>query len=366
MPQRKPIAIDLFAGCGGVTQGLKKAGFRVIAAVEIDELAARTYKLNHPNVSLMPGDIREVKSKAWMRELGLAKGELDLLVGCPPCQGFSTLRTRNGAHWNRDARNNLVGEMLRLVRELRPKAVMMENVPRLREKRVFQNFASDLKRLGYNVNWEVVNVQHYGVPQRRRRLVLIGGRDFQIPFPKRARAIRTVKQAIGTLKPAGKSGDALHDLPETRTQEVLDRIRAVPRNGGSRLDLPDEMQLDCHRRCDGFKDIYGRMAWDEVAPTITGGCFNPSKGRFLHPSKNRNITMREAALLQTFPKRYRFDLKAGKQGVALMIGNALPPELVRRQGAVIRRALLAFGKGTPNDKTGNPNKAFGRAERATT
>jgi DNA (cytosine-5)-methyltransferase 1 len=120
------------------------------------------------------------------------------------------------------------------------------------------------------------------------------------------------------------------------------------------------MQLDCHIRCNGFKDIYGRMAWNDVAPTITGGCFNPSKGRFLHPSRNRNITMREAALLQTFPRRYKFDLKAGKQGVALMIGNALPPELVRRQGVVIRRTLRHIGKGIPNDKTGNPNKTAGR------
>ena len=291
-----------------------------------------------------------------MRELGIKKGELDLLVGCPPCQGFSTLRTRNGAHWNRDPRNNLVDEMLRLVREMRPRAVMMENVPRLSEKRVFKVFEDSLEKLGYEVNREIVNVQHYGVP--RRRLVLTAGRGFEIPFPPKARVIRTVRGAIRHLKPAGKSGDPLHDLPETRTAQVLKRIQMVPKDGGSRLDLPDKMQLDCHRRCDGFKDIYGRMAWDDVAPTITGGCFNPSKGRFLHPSRNRNITMREAALLQTFPARYKFDLKAGKQGVALMIGNALPPELVRRQGVVIRRTLLSIGKRGPNDKRGNPNKAF--------
>lgn len=358
MAQRKPIAIDLFAGCGGVTEGLQKAGFRVIAAVEIDPVAANTYELNHPKVKLAPSDIRDIKGRKWMRELGIQRGELDLVVGCPPCQGFSTLRTRNGACWNRDPRNNLVQEMLRLVREMRPKAVMMENVPRLGEKRVFQDFASALRKLGYQVDREIVNVQHFAVPQRRRRLVLIAGRGFEIPFPRKARVLRTVRDAIRHLKPAGKSGDPLHDLPETRTPEVLKRIQKIPKDGGSRLDLPDKMQLDCHRRCNGFKDIYGRMAWDDVAPTMTGGCFNPSKGRFLHPSRNRNITMREAALLQTFPARYKFDLKAGKQGVALMIGNALPPELVRRQGVVIRRTLLAVGKGGPNDETGNPNKAL--------
>lgn len=365
MPARKPIAIDLFAGCGGVTTGLRKAGFRVIAAVEIEPLAAQSYKLNHPKVHLATSDIRDIKGAQWMKDLGIKKGQLDLLVGCPPCQGFSTLRTRNGASWNRDPRNNLVEEMLRLVRELQPKAVMMENVPRLREKRVFQDFAGTLKQMGYAVNWEVVNVQHFAVPQRRRRLVLIAGKHLEIPFPKKAKARRSVRDAIGNLGPAGKSGDALHDMPESRSAQVLEKIRAVPKDGGSRTDLPKSMQLGCHKRCNGFKDVYGRMAWDDVAPTITGGCFNPSKGRFLHPTKNRNITMREAALLQTFPARYKFDLSAGKQGVALMIGNALPPELVKRQANVIRRTL-AHPRGGRNDTTGNSGKASQRANRAPT
>src|SRR5437762_1031373 len=137
MAQHKPITIDLFAGCGGVTEGLRQAGFKIIAALELDALAAKTYEANHPTVKLSMTDIREKDGGKWMRELGIKQGELDLLVGCPPCQGFSTLRTRNGARWNRDPRNNLVDEMLRLVREMSPKAVMMENVPRLSEKRVF-------------------------------------------------------------------------------------------------------------------------------------------------------------------------------------------------------------------------------------
>jgi DNA (cytosine-5)-methyltransferase 1 len=355
----KLTAIDLFAGCGGVTQGLKQAGFRVVAAIEINPLAAGSYRLNHSEVRLVTSDIRSVDGRKLMTALGIRSGELDLLVGCPPCQGFSTLRTRNGASWNKDPRNNLVDEMLRLIRELRPRAVMMENVPKLGEKQVFKDFVKALRLLRYAVAKEVVDVQDFGVPQRRRRLVLIAGKRLALPFPPRARKRRTVRDTISCLKPAGASGDRLHDLPETRSPKVAKRIAQVPKDGGSRSSWPKKLRLKCHGGgFDGFKDVYGRMAWDDVAPTMTGGCFNPSKGRFLHPAENRNITMREAALLQTFPARYKFDLAAGKQGVALMIGNALPPELVRRQGIVIRRALSLNGRGGPGDKKRNRRKAL--------
>ena len=340
MAVRKPTAIDLFAGCGGVTEGLRQAGFRVIAAVEIDSAAAKTYQLNHPKVELSESDIREIRGRKWMQDLGIERGELDLLVGCPPCQGFSTLRTRNGAYWNRDERNYLVDEMLRLVKEMRPRTVIMENVPRLCEKRLFRDFVNSLELLGYSVNWGVVNVQNFAVPQRRRRLVLVAGLGFEIPFPREARVKKTVKSAIKHLKRAGRSGDLVHDIPENHTERIRDLIANVPKNGGSRMQLPRRFHLKCHKKFNGFKDVYGRMAWDDVAPTITGGCFNPSKGRFLHPSCNRTITMREAALLQTFPKRYKFDVTDGKQQIALMIGNALPPELVRRQALQVHRALM--------------------------
>lgn len=355
MAKQRPKAIDLFAGCGGVTEGLRQAGFQVIAAVEIDPVAAKTYRLNHRRVKLA-GDIRKIKVQKWMREFGIKRGELDLLVGCPPCQGFSTLRTHNGAHWNRDRRNYLIEEMLRLVEAFKPKAVMMENVPRLSEKRVFREFVAALEKLGYKVEWDIVHAQRHGVPQRRRRLVLVAGHGFAIPFPIEDGVEPTVEAAIRILKQAGKSGDALHDMPENRSKWVKNIIANVPKNGGSRLDLPKRYHLKCHKRFDGFKDVYGRMAWKEPAPTITGGCFNPSKGRFLHPSCNRNITMREAALLQSFPGRYKFDVADGKQQIALMIGNALPPELVRRQALQVKRALVRARKGG-NDKRRNQRKA---------
>jgi DNA (cytosine-5)-methyltransferase 1 len=147
-----------------------------------------------------------------------------------------------------------------------------------------------------------------------------------------------VKEAFNKLGRRIKN-DPLHDFPETRSERVKALIRLIPRDGGSRMDLGDEHQLDCHRRCDGFSDVYGRMAWNKVSPTITGGCCNPSKGRFLHPTRDRNITLREAALLQTFPPSYFFSLRRGKFATAQMIGNALPPEFIRRHGVVIRQHL---------------------------
>jgi DNA (cytosine-5)-methyltransferase 1 len=336
-----PLAIDLFSGCGGLTLGLKQAGFRVVGAVEIDPLAVKTYKANHKRVSIWKQDISKLPVSKVKEKLNLSSGQLDLLAGCPPCQGFSTLRTRNGANQNRDCRNNLVREMLRFVRGLRPKAVMMENVPGLKSKKQFYDFCRGLRKLGYKVDWDVKDAARYGVPQRRRRLILLAGANAKVPFSSESKERRTVRHAIGHLPKAGSSGDAIHDAKEKRTAKILDLIRDIPRDGGGRLDLPKERQLTCHKKFDGFKDVYGRMAWNEVAPTITSGCFNPSKGRFLHPQENRAITMREAALLQSFPLKYWFPPDAGKQAVALMIGNALPPEFIRRHAAEIRKHLLA-------------------------
>jgi DNA (cytosine-5)-methyltransferase 1 len=338
--KRRLCAIDLFSGCGGLTLGLKQAGFDVLGAIEIDPAAVETYQANHFGVLVKRADIRSVSAQGLRRELKIRRGELDLLAGCPPCQGFSTLRTRNGANKNRDARNDLVHEMLRFTRAFRPKAVMMENVPRLVLHKPFKNLCKGLRELGYRLTFEIKDAARYGVPQRRRRLILLASRGFDIQFPPEAFRFRTVRGAIGRMSDPGRSRDALHNLPERRAERVLKLIRDIPKDGGSRGDLPRRRQLDCHKKSDGFSDIYGRMAWDEVAPTITSGCFNPSKGRFLHPEKNRAITMREAALLQGFPRDYVFSLSAGKEAIALLIGNALPPEFIRRHALQIRNALM--------------------------
>lgn len=343
--QHKYSAIDLFCGCGGLTQGLKKAGFHVIGAVDIDPLAIETYKANHPEVATWKADIGKLKVAVIKNKLGLNKGCLDLLAGCPPCQGFSTMRTLNGAKRISDPRNDLLKEFQRLVEELKPRAVMLENVPGLAKDRRFSAFCQRLKQLGYTGQYRILNVAKYGVPQRRRRLIYLAGLNGKIDFASEAKITHTVRDAIAFLPPAGNSGDPLHDLPENRSKKVKDLIKKIPKDGGSRTDLPDEEQLKCHKKCDGFKDVYGRMAWNEVAPTITGGCFNPSKGRFLHPTKNRAITMREAALLQSFPRKYEFPNLRSKIDIALLIGNALPPEFIRRHALQIAKTLKSSKKG---------------------
>jgi DNA (cytosine-5)-methyltransferase 1 len=333
----KPRAIDLFSGCGGLTLGLKQAGFRVIGAVEIDPFAVETYKANHKRVVIWDRDIKKISAAKFMRLIKVKPGELDLVAGCPPCQGFSTMTTLNG-RIGQDERNELIFQFLRFVKVLKPKAVMMENVPKLAKNRRFKTLCAKLQHLGYEIRHDVLDAADYGVPQRRKRLILVAGKGMEIKFGRKTYKKLTVRKAFARLGSRRAKADLLHNLKgKKRNAVVMARICAIPKNGGSRLDLGMEHQLDCHRNCDGFKDVYGRMAWDEVAPTITGGCFNPSKGRFLHPTSNRAITMREAALLQSFPPNYFFPVHRGRMRVAQMIGNALPPEFIRRHAANIRR-----------------------------
>ncbi len=339
----KPSAIDLFCGCGGLTVGLKKAGFRVLGAVDIDPLSVKTYRANHREVRVWEIDICDLAPSDLAAALGLEKGRLDLLAGCPPCQGFSTMRNLNGALLIEDPRNDLLFEFLRFVEALLPRAVMMENVPGLAGDERFAAFCNRMKEVGYIGHHRILNAAEYGVPQRRYRLVYLAGFGAEIPFVDPAQRMKTVRDAIGGLPKAGESGDPVHDIPERRTQKVMELIRRIPKNGGSRTDLPDEYQLECHRRCNGFKDVYGRMAWEDVAPTITSGCFNPSKGRFLHPEEDRAITMREAALLQGFPRRYKFPTTDNKSAVALMIGNALPPPFIKAHAVSIKKFLSSYG-----------------------
>jgi DNA (cytosine-5)-methyltransferase 1 len=335
----KPKAIDLFSGCGGLTQGLKRAGFEVLGAVDIEPLAIETYKANHKRVQVWEEDIRKIDIRELKRRLTLGKWKLDLLAGCPPCQGFSTLRTANGAYKIKDDRNNLLHQFYRFVEALRPKAVMLENVPGLGNTHLFKLFLANMRKLGYEGEFKILDAAEYGVPQRRKRLIYLAGRGFSVPFADPSTRVKSVRQAISQLAPAGKSNDPLHDLPERRSKHVLELIKNIPKNGGSRSELPDKYVLTCHTKSDGYNDVYGRMRWDEVAPTITSGCFNPSKGRFLHPSENRAITMREAALLQGFPRNYHFPTLHSKTAIALMIGNALPPPFITAHAKAIRTRL---------------------------
>lgn len=333
---RQPTAVDLFSGCGGLTLGLQQAGYKVLAAVEVEIKAQATYALNHPDVTLYRKDIRFIKPCELMDQAGLKRGELDLLAGCPPCQGFSRLRTKNRAVFVQDSRNDLVNDFLRFVKILLPKKVMLENVPALMRDSRFVELCSALELLGYNCAFDVLDAADYGVPQRRRRLILVASRDGKPVIAVKNSRRFTVREALEKVGAPSTSKDLLHSLPERRSEAVRTIISMIPKNGGSRSDLPVSFQLPCHLRSRGFYDVYGRMSWDEVAPTITSGCHNPSKGRFIHPSYNRNITLREAALLQGFPISYQFDISHGKEAIALMIGNALPPPFIAAHAMALR------------------------------
>jgi DNA (cytosine-5)-methyltransferase 1 len=249
------------------------------------------------------------------------------------------MRTLNGSRSVEDSRNDLLFEFLRFIEELKPKTIMLENVPGLARDKRFFYLCKRLQQIGYHFQHRILNAAEYCVPQRRHRLILLGGLKGPIPFAVPSKKNLTVRDAIAFLPPSGKSGDPLHDLLEKRSKKIQNLIKRIPKNGGSRNDLPKEEQLDCHKKCNGFKDVYGRMAWDDVAPTITSGCFNPSKGRFLHPIEDRAITLREASLLQGFPPDYKFPNIKNKSAIALLIGNALPPPFITAHARSILKIL---------------------------
>lgn len=332
-------AIDLFCGAGGLTQGLRNAGFRVIGAIDCDELAVESYVMNHPRTWVWEEDITQLPPKSVMDELSLEKGELDLLAGCPPCQGFSAMRTHNGKLDVADPDNELVFEFLRYVRALRPRALMMENVPALRDDARMDQIRRSLRALGYSLIDDVLDTADYGVPQRRKRFILLGLLGGKPEFGALAKRRRTVGGSIRNLPAPHESTDELHNVTERRSRAIRQLIADIRKDGGSRSELPAERQLECHKDHDGHRDVYGRMAWNAPAPTITGGCVNPSKGRFLHPEQNRAITPREAALLQSFPPSYRFSMRRGRFAVAQQIGNALPPRFIERHARALHNAL---------------------------
>lgn len=337
-------AIDLFSGCGGLSEGMKKAGFDIKVAIDISRQAVAAYKMNHTNTIVLNEDIRNVKARK-VKDI-IERHEIHLLAGCPPCQGFSGLRRLNKRNIKRDERNRLLLDYLRFVDGIRPITIMMENVQRLSEYYLFSEMLRALKKMGYYIEFGFINAKDYGVPQRRKRLVLIGSLLGQINIEQETGERVTVRDAIGKLGSIEESNDPFHRMTVNHTQRIKELISLIPKDGGSRKDLPDKYILDCHMRKNvGFNDIYGRLKWDDCSVTITGGCLNPSKGRFLHPEENRVISPREASLLQSFPFDYKFPLDTSKTALAAMIGEALPPKFSYIQCKKIKAHLDSVKSG---------------------
>ena len=339
-------AIDLFCGAGGLTLGLKRAGFNVVAGIELNAEIAKTYKANHPTTKLLIKDVREISGKEILELTGLK--EIDLVAGCPPCQGFTTLTTK---YHRKDPRNDLVLEMARLIEEMMPKIVMMENVPGLtsRGKPLLDEFVERLESLGYLVNKDILQMADYGVPQSRRRLVLLAGNGFYIPLPKRTHCYKGDKKR--GLKPWLTLADVIKNMEKPVTlseakergtphkfnwhvvrnlKEIsIERLKTL-KAGGNRSSLPTELRPKCHIKSNkGFQNVYGRLSWEQIPPTITSGCTTPCMGRFGHPEELRTISIREAALIQTFPKHYKFDTEYMDTACDL-VGNALPCLFARK------------------------------------
>lgn len=336
-------SIDLFSG-GGLSEGLRQAGFNVLTALENNLIAAETFGINHKETIVIEKDIRFVSSTEILKQANIKKGELDLLAGCPPCQSFSKLTAKYN---NDDQRNVLIMQVFRLTKDLKPKAIMIENVPGIltRGASYLNEFIDNIKNLGCIVNFEILQVADYGVPQDRRRFVLLAGLGFEIKIPKPTHSRtgknlpkwKTVREALsGLKKPLSLDQSYSKGGPQKYNWHIIRNISDINitrlkylKAGGTRFTIPDHLRPKCHQGDNkGFSNIYTRMDWDNISPTITGGCTALSKGRFGHPSQMRTISVREAARLQTFSDTYQFATDYIDQACQI-IGNALPCEFAR-------------------------------------
>jgi DNA (cytosine-5)-methyltransferase 1 len=340
-------AIDLFCGAGGLTRGLLDAGVNVLGGYDADEACRRSYEYNNPNSTFFAKDIRAVTGRD-LRRLAKRKSFTDfLLAGCAPCQPFSQ-QLKNG-----ECRSDgtLLGEFGRLVEDILPGCVMMENVPgiaRVKGNSTFRRFLNTLRSNGYDFVYGVVDAKKYGVPQTRRRLVLLASRHGKPCLPPAKSGtektpLKTVRVAISHF-PTIKAGERHPTVPNHVASVIsplnIERLRHTPHDGGDRRSWPKRLILECHAGSyEGHTDVYGRMAWDEPAPTLTARCHSISNGRYGHPVQDRAISLREAAALQSFPDGYEFF--GSNKHIAQQIGNAVPVRLAEALGL----HLLSLSRG---------------------
>ena len=330
-------AIDLFGGAGGSSLGLRRGGYEVVMSLETDRDANNTYEKNL-GVKPLAKDIRKTSISEILRCAGVRKDGVYLVVGCPPCQGFTRLNRNSHS----DMRNGLIETFAKIATKLKPELILFENVPAAAKSIHFRRLKDILTASDYRFNYAVLNAVDYGVPQHRKRLILVAAQNTdttpKLPEPrfskkggKGKKPWKTVRESISDLPPI-EAGEHHPDVPNHvamgATPRILKLIRNVPKDGGGRLDLPKRMWLNCHKRASGFYDVYGRMLWDAPSNTITSGCTNPSKGRFIHPEQDRAISAREAARLQGFPDWYVFE--GTLSSVSRQIGNSFPPTLMEK------------------------------------
>lgn len=331
-------SFDFFCGAGGLTRGLRNAGISVVAGFDTDGQCRLSYERNNPTVKFVNKDIREITMSELKKLAGVRSFRDMLFAGCAPCSPFS--QQRKNEEPSNDA--TLLMEFGRIVAAAKPGYVLVENVPglaRVPGYSAFRRFVRLLKTSGYKIAVEVLDAKRFGVPQNRRRLVLIATRKgvASLPKPKygtKHHPFKTVRQAIGrfpVLRAGSSHAKVANHVASPVTPINLQRLKATPRDGGDRRDWPLSLQLECHsKNYEGHTDVYGRMFWDAPAPTLTGRCISISNGRYGHPTQNRAISLREAAALQSFPASYRFF--GFRTHIALHIGNAVPVRLAKELG----------------------------------
>ena len=334
--------VDLFCGVGALSHGLKRAGLEIVAGYDVDALCKHAFESNN-DAEFFARDV--AKLTATEIKSHFSGTVPSVLAGCAPCQPFSSYKRR----YEEDPQWSLVTKFAKLAVEVRPDFVTMENVPallRYKDGRVFKEFCDHFTRAGYQLKWTVAKCEEFGVPQKRRRLVVIAAKSAELrPLSPDESASRSVRDAIGRLPKlsAGKAdpGDSLH-AAASLTSINLRRIKAS-RPGGTWRDWPEELRAPCHRRQTGktYPGVYARMSWDEPSPTMTTQCYGYGNGRFGHPEQDCAISLREAAILQSFPDDYDFlpaDEKVSFVKVGRWIGNAVPVKLAEAIGHVITRS----------------------------